>query len=275
MPADPHPPGTSPVPWPGPNPGRLVTTSEAAVLLGLDEGALWRLLDDSGVRVHVMQERDGQKVAIELRDLLYLRAHPALGARPRPTRLAPAPPPVDATGHEVATRHDRLAFELELLRAQHANARERVAQLEQNLRARLTELEATQAALEVERGQRLQREILKSHLARVGERLEGTEARLGELEQELEQADQERDRQLTELVEARDAERAVLCAERGRLEADLVRAGQGLESLRRAVLVGQAERDALRAELETARQVERATQSYCDRLEQRLRAPGA
>ena len=63
MPADPHPPGV-----PAPRSERQLTTAEAAVLLGIDEGALWRPLDDTGQIPHNRQatiSRDNTAIALE------------------------------------------------------------------------------------------------------------------------------------------------------------------------------------------------------------------
>lgn len=190
---------------------RLVTTSEAAVLLEVDEGALWRLLDECGVRVHVLHEGRDQRVAVSVRDLLHLKAHPGLEAHSGTSGRHPGPEPDAARA--------RLEFELELLSAEHDNLRARRAQLEEQL------------ARTVEEG----------------------------------------DARLAELDRARTAEREALSAERVRLGEELEHARAELVDLRRALLVGRAERERLGRELEVAREVERGTQRYVDRLERRLR----
>jgi chromosome segregation ATPase len=274
MSADPHVPGASFVPRDRPMPGRLVTTSEAATMLGIDEGALWRLLDSAGVRVHVLHERDEQRVAITVPDLLYLRAHPGLVKGPRATvagDLELTTTPLDREYQGPASRHARLEFELDLLRAERANARERATQLELALQVRVGEVERLRADLEEERGQRLQREILKSHLVRVGESMETTELRLAQLEHGLNQAMEDHRRELEELEQARKVERDALCTQRVRSEAELERRGGEIEALRRSVLVGKAERDGLRRKLNLAREIENSTQRHCDKLEERLR----
>ena len=253
---------------PTPHNERLVTTSEASVLLGVDEGALWRLLDDSGVRVHVLHEGGEQRVSISVRDLLYLRAHPQLESEG--LRLVGAKDDLDP---QQAARQDRLAFELELLSAEHANAKARISQLEDDHSQRLDELERARVELENERGQRLQREILKSHLARVSERLATSQERQAELEGTLGRTAADWEDGLDALAKARDEERASLCAERQRIDSELTHTRKELEGVRRALLVGQSERQMLRRELLLARDVERATERYCDRLEQRAVRP--
>ncbi len=255
MSADAFPPGQA-----LPRPQRLVTTSEAAVLLQVDEGTLWRLLDESGIRVHVLVQGRDQRVAVSVRDLLYLRAHPELRSRgPR------------ALADEQGVGEDGLGFELDLLSAQHENAKARIASLEQHQRENLEELDRLRRDLEFERGQRLQQEILKSHLARVGEQLAAGQERLSALEGRLAEVRAEHERELGELETARAAERAYQSRERERLSTELARVSAERDELRRAVLAGQAEREALMRELSVARDLERATQRYCDRLEARLR----
>ncbi|MDA1265156.1 MAG: hypothetical protein O2816_08785 [Planctomycetota bacterium] len=261
MPADPHPPGL-----PAQNPQRQLTTSEAAVLLGIDEGVLWRLLDDTGIRLHVLHEAGEQKVSLSIQDVLYLRATPPLRTASSHLRRLPT--------RTLPSAEDGVRFELELLTAEHANAKERLSKLETVGRAQLEELERLRDDLEEERGNRLQREILKSHLARVGEGLQGTEARLAELEHRLEHTRQLHAQELDALEEQRRGDQVRLIAEQQRLEQAHQAQVEECHALRRATLVGAAERERLVRELEAARAVERNNVRYCERLEGRLRERG-
>jgi hypothetical protein len=253
MPADSYPFGV-----PAPCHDRLVTTSEAAVLLGVDEGALWRLMEEAGVRSHALEEGGQRHLSILVRDLLYLRAYPRLSAGA--LRLVPGGGEADS---EETSREDRLKFQLEVLSGEHARAKERITQLEGHQQRHLDQLEQAQTELEEEREQRQQHEL---HESRVSEHLAASPGRLDDLELALQEATEDRDRQL----EAQNGERAALCAERQQLTEDLAAARVELEELRRVLLLGRAERTKLRRDLELSQEIERATQSYCDRLEWRL-----
>lgn len=232
---------------------RLVTTSEAAVLLGVDEGTLWRMIDRAGLRVHAWRESE---VAIQVTDVLYLRAQ---------AKSAPGPRLVQKQDH----------FDIELLAAQHANAKERLEQLEIKHREHLEQLDDLVERLEEERENRIERELLRAELAKATKSLEEGAKRLESLEVDLNEAQAEHDKRVDELSAARDRERAALCTERSDLIDRLTAATDELEDLRRAVLAGRAEREALRAELEVTARLERSTQRYADKLEEKLNSKRA
>ncbi len=278
MSAESHPPADRRSGASGSHPVRLVSVAEAAALLGLTQSTLWKLVADRAIRVHPWAGEGERGAAMDLDDILRLRADPSLTPRPRLVRRQGWRDP-RSTVHRMPAAAtpipSNLQFELELLRAEHANARDRIARMEKTLHSRTAELERVEGLVEEERAQRLQREILKSHLAEVGGRLDGTHRRIEALEDALRATREAHEEELATLDANRNAERAALAGENRRLVEEEARLRRELEALRRTALVGRAERDRLQSELETAVQVERATQKYCNRLEEHLRAARA
>lgn len=236
---------------------RLLALDEAAALLDVSQDDLWQLLDEAAVRVHGLSTGAGRRPAVALEELLQLTQHPRLRGRARLRVVPPegGPPPSEPPrvpglrASSPSDVRDRLAFELEVLRAHHVNLRRRAERLEGALRDGLAESDALREALEEERRRHRDVDGHGTSVAEAGERLAEWRARAEALEDEL----------------------SVARLDREWLAGELAARERDVETLRAAADTARETRERLTRELELATTTERAAQAYADRLEERLR----
>lgn len=250
----------------------LVGVDEAAQVLGVPHQTLFRLFELSGVSVRRLQVGRRRLTMLSVDDLRMVRD--ALGrVRPEPPSL-PAERDTGATwvrARQLEAWNGELEFQRRLLEVQLATTRALQGDAERDLAKALTQVEALRGRLEraEQHCDLLERERLT---------LTSREEAIAEREADLDRracALAERESRLDALERALDAARAELTAAgedlgAAREDARAARATIGLE--RDARTRAETERDALRASLAVAQEVERSTQRYCDRLERRMRA---
>ncbi|MCP3916457.1 MAG: hypothetical protein GY711_12945 [bacterium] len=253
---------------------RLITTREGAAIVGVREEEFLRLMARLQVSSQYMVWHGKRRVAIRLPDLIRVAAATIAGM-PRSVTSGPA-----ARRAPIMQVDRSDEFEAELQRKQGTEAKQRIEQLERQLRLRNKEVESltddvAQARAERESSTARGNELVESRtlLNACRARLAANETMLHDARKELEIARAELAANVgkTEAeARLRGTDQATFAKKIEDLQSQNDKLQLEIASLRQLLLASRANQIDLKKRLQVTEQVEAGNAAYCDRLETRL-----